>query len=243
MVSIILTLFIIACGDDATPEPTAAPPQAAATVDISAITSNLQRTIQEEVGKIQPPLSEAEIRGLIEGAITTSMPESVSAEEIQSMVDSAVAAAAEGVTQADVTAAIGEAVAAAAPEPLTASEIEQIVKASIPTPAPTATPQPTPAATATPLEPVSPRLIVAMIPVRDQERMPHLGGRPIMQGLNPMLDWMILQDHTGNYTKTGLANDWTMAPDAKSWNFKLRSDVTFHKGSGRIYRSRCVCHR
>ena len=237
MGAIILTLFIIACGDDATPEPTpAAAPPPAATIDVAAITSVLQRTIQEEVGKIQPPLSEAEIRGLIEGAISTSMPDSVSAEEIQSMIDSAVAAAAaEGVTQADVTAAIGEALAAAvaaAPEPLTASEIEQIVKASIPTPAPTATPQPTPAATATPLEPVSPRLTVAMIPVRDQERMPHLGGRPIMQGLNPMLDWMILQDHTGNYTKTGLANDWTMAPDAKSWNFKLRSDVTFHKEVG-----------
>jgi peptide/nickel transport system substrate-binding protein len=238
MGAIILTLFILACGDDDAPTPTAAP--AAATVDISAITSDIKQTIQEEVGKIQPPLSEAEIRNLIESAVSTGVPEGVSAGEIQSMVDSAVAAAAaEGVTQTDVTAAIGAAVAAAAaaaPEPLSAMDIERIVKASIPTPAPvamaTATPRPTPAATQAPGIPVSPRLIVAMIPVRDQERMPHLGGRPIMQGLNPMLDWLILQDHTGNYTKNGLANDWTMAPDAKSWNFKLRTDVTFHKGVG-----------
>ncbi len=108
-----LTLFILACGDDATPEPTAAPPPAAATVDISAITSDIKQTIQEEVGKIQPPLSEAEIRNLIESAVSTGVPEGVSAEEIQSMVDSAVAAAAaEGVTQTDVTVAIGAAVAA-----------------------------------------------------------------------------------------------------------------------------------
>ena len=81
MGAIILTLFILACGDDATPEPTAAPPPAAAAIDISAITSDIKQTIQEEVGKIQPPLSEAEIRNLIESAVSTGVPEGVSAEE------------------------------------------------------------------------------------------------------------------------------------------------------------------
>ena len=124
-----VTLFILGCGADPTATPTRAP---AATIDISGITSDVKTAIQEEIGKIQPPLSEDEIRDLIERAVSTSVPESVSAQEIQSMVDSAVAAAAAaGVTQADVTAAIGEAVAAAAaaaPEPLSAMDIERIVK-------------------------------------------------------------------------------------------------------------------
>ena len=239
-----LTLFIIACGDDSTPEPTpAAAPPPAATVDVAAITSGLQRTIQEEVGKIQPPLSEAEIRGLIEGAISTSMPDSVSAAEIQSMVDSAVmAAAAEGVTQADVTAAIGEALVAAmaaAPEPLTASEIEQIVKASIPTPAPvamatpTATPRPTaPPATAAPaMQPVVSRLKIAQVPPSTQSTMTHVssyaGSGPLRGLYEPLIG---VDVDTGGYTPDRLATEWTLSADGMDWTFKLREGVPFHNG-------------
>ena len=235
-----LTLFIIACGDDSTPEPTpaAAPAAPAATVDVAAITSGLQRTIQEEVGKIQPPLSEAEIRGLIEGAISTSMPDSVSAAEIQSMVDSAVAAAAaEGVTQADVTAAIGEALAAAmaaAPEPLTASEIEQIVKASIPTPAPvamaTATPRPT-ATTPPALQPVVSRLKVAQVAPSTQSTMTHIssyaGSGPLRGLYEPLIG---VDVDTGGYTPDRLATEWTLSSDGRDWTFKLREGVPFHNG-------------
>ena len=239
----LLVLFILACGDDATPEPTAAPaPPPAATVDVAAITSGLQRTIQEEVGKIQPPLSEAEIRGLIEGAISTSMPDSVSAAEIQSMVDSAVkAAAAEGVTQADVTAAIGEALVAAmeaAPEPLTASEIEQIVKASIPTPAPVAmmTPSPTAMPTSTPVPtamaakiPVSPRLNVTKVPPGSQVTMMWKTFTSETGPLKPMYEFIINTNRkNGEYENTMLASEWTMSPDARNWTFKLRENIPFH---------------
>ena len=241
-----LTLFILACGgDDATPEPTAAAaPPPAATIDVAAITSGLQRTIQEEVGKIQPPLSEAEIRGLIEGAIGASMPDSVSAAEIQSMVDSAVAAAAaEGVTEADVTAAIGAALVAAmaaAPEPLTASEIEQIVKASIPTPAPVAmmTATPTPAPTAAPTAmaptamaekiPVSPRLLVAETAPTTQVATPH----PMVQTtgkMNAFYDHLVGRHIKTNEEVPELATSWTVQPDGKTWNFKLRENVPFYK--------------
>ena len=139
---LILTLFILACGDtEETPIPTATPatPIPTATpIDIAGITSEFQKIVQQEVEKIQPPLSEAEIRNLIETAISTGVPESVSAAEIQAMVNNAVAAtAAEAVTGAEVTEAIGKAIveaAATAPEPLTKSDIEGIVKAAIPAP-------------------------------------------------------------------------------------------------------------
>ena len=92
----ILTLLILACGaEEPTPAPTPEP------VDIAGITAEVQKTIQQEVGKIQEdiskiqtPLTEAEIRDLIAAAVRASAPEGVSAEEIQSMVDSAVADAA-----------------------------------------------------------------------------------------------------------------------------------------------------
>ena len=231
----LLALFILACGDDATPEPTAAP--AAATVDISAITSDIQMTIQEEIGKIQPPLSEAEIRNLIESAVSTGVPEGVSAEEIQSMVDSAVAAAAaEGVTQADVTAAIGAAVAAAAaaaPEPLSAMDIERIVKASIPTPAPvamaTATPRPTPAATQAPRIPVSPRLKVTKVPPGAQVTMMWKTFTSETGPMKPMYEFIINTNRTnGEYESSMLASEWIMSPDARSWTLKLRDNIPFH---------------
>ena len=235
-----LLLVIIACGGD--DEATAAPaPPPAATVDVAAITSGLQRTIQEEVGKIQPPLSEAEIRGLIEGTITTSMPDSVSAEEIQSMVDSAVmAAAAEGVTEADVTAAIGEALVAAmsaAPEPLTASEIEQIVKASIPTPAPvammtaTATPQPTPAATPAP-QPVASRIAIAMPPMVIQDTLPRKAGFGGVIHIRPAFDFLIGNDRVTYEFEPQLAKEWSISPDGTTWSFKLQEGVMFNDAPG-----------
>ena len=164
---LILTLFILACGDaEETPIPTPTP------IDIAGITSEFQKVVQQEVEKIQPPLSEAEIRNLIETAISTGVPESVSAAEIQAMVNNAVAAtAAEAVTGAEVTEAIGKAIveaAATAPEPLTKSDIEGIVKAAIPAPtvAPTPTATTMPTATPMPTTPAPPR-----VPVQSRLRL------------------------------------------------------------------------
>ena len=272
---LILTLFIFACGDaEETPIPTPTP------IDIAGITSEFQKVVQQEVEKIQPPLSEEEIRNLIEAAISTGVPEGLTAAEVQAMVDSAVAAtAAEAVSEAEVTEAIGraiveaaasapepltsseiesivkaaataaEAVAAAevneaigraiaeavatAPEPLTKSEIESIVKAAIPAPTPTATPVPT---TPTPPRvPVQTRLRLAVSPPATQKMMAHLGARSVMPTLFPLYDFPIHRDYiTADYTKEGLAEDWTLSPDGREWNFKLREGVNFHKGFGEL---------
>ena len=246
---LILTLFILACGDaEETPIPTAIPATPIPTptpIDIAGITSEFQKIVQQEVEKIQPPLSEAEIRNLIETAISTGVPESVSAAEIQAMVNSAVAAtAAEAVTGAEVTEAIGKAIveaAATAPEPLTKSDIEGIVKAAIPAPTvaptPTATTVPTPMPTtpAPPRVPVHSRLTLAVSPPATQKMMAHLGARSVMPTLFPLYDFPIHRDYvTADYTKEGLAEDWTLSSDGREWNFKLRQGVNFHKGFGEL---------
>ena len=233
-----LLLVIIACGgdDEATATPAPAP---AATIDVSGITSDIQMTIQEEIGKIQPPLSEVEIRNLIERAVSTGVPESVSAQEIQSMVDSAVAAAAaEGVTEADVTAAIGEAVAAAAaaaPEPLSAMDIERIVKASIPTPAPvamaTATPRPTPAATLAP-QAVASRIAIAMPPMVIQDTLPRKAGFGGVIHIRPAFDFLIGNHRVTYEFEPQLAKEWSISPDGTTWSFKLQEGVMFNDAPG-----------
>ncbi len=231
-----LLLVIIACGGD---DEATATPAPAATIDISGITSDIQMTIQEEVGKIQPPLSEDEIRDLIERAVSTGVPEGVSAGEIQSMVDSAVAAAAaEGVTEADVTAAIGEAVAAAAaaaPEPLSAMDIERIVKASIPTPAPvamaTAMPRPTPSATPAP-QPVASRIVVAMPPMVIQNTLPRKAGFGGVTHIRPAFDFLIGNHRVTYEFEPQLATEWSVSPDGTTWSFKLQEGVFFNDAPG-----------
>ena len=270
---LILTLFIFACGDaEETPIPTPTP------IDIAGITSEFQKVVQQEVEKIQPPLAEEEIRNLIEAAISTGVPEGLTAAEVQAIVDSAVAAtAAEAVTEAEVTEAIGRAIVeaaasapepltsseiesivkaaaaeavaaeevneaigraiaeavATAPEPLTKSEIESIVKAAIPAPIPTATPVPT--TPAPPRVPVNSRLTLAVSPPATQKMMAHLGARSVMPTLFPLYDFPIHRDYiTADYTKEGLAEDWTLSSDGRKWNFKLRQGVNFHKGFGEL---------
>ena len=73
-----LSFLIFGCGDDETPAPTAAPAPAA--IDVSAITAGvsagltaqMEQTIRDEMAKAQPPLSEDEIRTLIEDAVSKS---------------------------------------------------------------------------------------------------------------------------------------------------------------------------
>ena len=191
------TLVIAACGgDDDDEAPAPAPPPA--TIDMSAITAmtsglsaEIQQALAEEMAKIQPPLSEDEIRSLIESAVSESAPEGISSADLTVLVDSAVAAAAaEGVTQEDVTAAIGAAVAQAAAaqtEPLSQADIERIVRAAVATPvptampatpAPTAAPTPTPSATMAPKVPVSAKANLGSAPAFPGNRSHAPGEQP-----------------------------------------------------------------
>ena len=248
-----LSLLIVACGsDDETPAPTAAP---APTIDVGAITSGItaqvQQTIQQEMAKAQPPLSEDEIRTLIEGAVSANVPEGISASDVQAMVDSAVAAAAaEGVSQEDVTAAIGAAIAQAAaaqPDPLSQADIERIVAAAVatpvPTPAPVPTAMPTPAPTAmAPKVPVDPRLKVAMVPPGHQVTMMYRTFQSSTGPQKAMYEHLIYKDrYSGEFTNEQLATEWSLTPDGMTWSAKLREGVPFHH-TGTEFTAKDVIH-
>ena len=253
----ILSMVILACGDDE-PEPTPAPAPTAEPVDVTALANQmaglLQQTLQAELAQMQPPLSEDAIRELIEGAISESAPEGISGAELQAMVDSAVAAAAaEGVNQEDVTAAIGAALAEAArnqPEPLSQADVERIVRAAVatpvptamPTPAPTVAPTPTPAATTAPMIPVDPRLKVAMVPPGHQVTMMYRTFQSSTGPQKAMYEHLIYKDrYTGEFTNEQLATEWSLTPDGTTWSAKLREGVPFHH-TGTEFTAKDVVH-
>jgi ABC-type transport system substrate-binding protein len=245
-VALLMTLVIVACGgEDETPEPTPQPMPAPATVDVTALAGQmaplLQQTVQDEMAKMQPPLSEDEIRSLIENVVSQSAPEGISSAQIKAMVDSAVTAvAAEGVNQEDVTAAIGAALAEAAAaqaEPLSQADIERIVRAAVatpvptpaPTPAPTVAPTPTPAATMAPKVPVESRLKVSKVPPGAQVTMMWKTFTSETGPMKPMYEFIINTSRfDGEYEGSMLAEDWSMAPDARSWTLNLRQGIPFH---------------
>lgn len=60
---------------------------------------------------------------------------------------------------------------------------------------------------------------------------PHKTGAAITQIiLRNVCDPLIAKDLDGNYVP-GLATDWTISEDGLTWDFNLRSDVTFHDGT------------
>ena len=245
-----LSAIIVACGEEETPAPTAAPAPPPATIDMSAITAmtsgmsaEIQQALAAEIAKIQPPLSEDEIRGLVEGAISENVGEGVKSSDIQKMVDSAVmAVAGEGVNQEEVASAIADALAAAAAgqqEPLSQADIERIVKAAVATPvptampatpAPTAVPTPTPAMTMAPKVPVAARLIVVVPPPTDQFTIPYAASQTT-EKIMPIYDHLVGRHYQNNEEQPEMAADWNVADDGKTWTFNLRDDVPFYKNA------------
>jgi ABC-type transport system substrate-binding protein len=224
---LILTLTIAAaCGDDPTPQPTTTP------VDITGIAGALQDTIREELAKVQAPLTEAQIRSLVESAVATTVPEGVSPEEIESLVERAVAAtAAETVTEEQVAQAIAKAVAeaaAAAPEPLSTSEIGRIVRAAIPaTPTAIPTRSPTPRAAGFVSTKVN-KLRIAHTPLIVETNRTWTGPWSILLQTDPYLEPVLGNDPETGLPVAGLATSWEVSNGFKDWSFKLRQGVPFH---------------
>jgi peptide/nickel transport system substrate-binding protein len=252
-----LAFLIFGCGDDE-PEPTAQAMPAPATVDVAAITAGIsagltaqmEQTIRDEMAKAQPPLSEDEIRTLIESAyVQIDTGDSLSAE-VKAMIDGAVAAAvAEGVNQEDVTEAIAKALIEAAEgqaEPLSESDVARIVQSAMSTPAPTPAPtaQPTPAPTEAPvmaMMPVESRLKVAMPNPAYGERMEASVHNVVGGFLIPNAESLVGDHHiTGEYYPM-LATEWSVGEDARSWTFKLREGVPWH-GIGTNFSAQDVIH-
>ena len=87
-----LCFGIFGCNDDPTPEPTPAPTLTPTQVTAIAdqISASVKQTLRDELAKTQPPLSDDEIRRLIEDVVKTSVPEGISSAEIQAIVDAAI---------------------------------------------------------------------------------------------------------------------------------------------------------
>ncbi len=235
-----MLLVIVACGgdeDESTPAPTAEPVDITALADQMA--ARMEQTMMDAMSRMQPPLSEDQIRNLIEAAVAEGTPEGVSSADIQAMVDSAVAAAAaEGVNQEDVAAAIGDALRQAAAgqrEPLSQADVERIVRAAVatpePTPTPTAAPTATPAATMAP-EPMVSRVAIAMPPMVIQDTLPRKAGFGGVIHIRPAFDFLIGNDRVSYEFEPQLAREWSVSPDGTTWSFQLQEGVMFNDAPG-----------
>ncbi len=101
-VLVLATIIVVACGGDdaaeAPAEATAVPPTAAPTptpVDLSAITSELQRSISDAVSGIEVPegMTEAEVQQIVANAVAAAQadaPEPLTEEEIAQIVAAAI---------------------------------------------------------------------------------------------------------------------------------------------------------
>ena len=241
IVTAVLLLVAVACGDDATatPSPTQPPPEAA-TIDTDLIQSLVRDAIKASVPDAPEVVTAPQIQSMVETAVAAAAPEGASPAEIQALVETAVAAAAgEGLTSEDVAALVSTAVADAIsdqPAPLTAAEIEAIVKAAqpaTPTPAPaitlvpTSTPIPTP--TRAPKRPVVDRLIVAaLVQIETSDPVNAVGEN--QQNL-PMYEALVRYNEQG-LLEPMLAESWSVTPDGKDWTFNLVQGVQWHKGFG-----------
>jgi peptide/nickel transport system substrate-binding protein len=73
------------------------------------------------------------------------------------------------------------------------------------------------------------RLVVAVAPLGWDTNLTWLQSRSGMLDKRPALEYLVgIDRHTGGYMPE-LAEQWTMAPDGKSWTLRLRQGVPFHE--------------
>ncbi len=96
-------------------------------------------------------------------------------------------------------------------------------------PLPTASPTPVPTARPANLVPVDTELKIAMVPPGNQVTMMWQTLQSGTGPLKPMYEMLIGEDPlTGAWTDQGLAHEWSVAPGARDWTFKLREGIPFH---------------
>ena len=175
--SLVLLAAVLACGEGATPTPTAT---AQPTPDIAAIVqqalaaqpgltaADVQSLVeaalaqqpgvtaedvqQAVVAALQTVPSQEDIQSLVEGAVTQGLaqqPAGLTAQDVQSLVEQAIAATVSpGATLAEVQAAINAAVGAIEPG-VTGADVQAAISSALAAlPTPTATPVPTPTSVA-----------------------------------------------------------------------------------------------
>ena len=247
---ILLLVITVACGEEATPQPTATPAPPPPTIDMAAIGTLVEEAVKAGISEVPEAVSAAEIQQMIKAAVAEipEPPEGVSATDIEQMVQSAVAkaaaagaspeeigelvsaavaaAAAEGITKEDVASAIAKAVG----KTLTAQDITTIVKAVLP-PTPTPIPAPEPVPTAAFRTSTTDRLIYAATP-EGQETVIIWRASYFRPFGRPMIEELVNTDTTTGKFVPRLASAWEMAPNGRDWTVDLQQGVQFHFGWG-----------
>lgn len=92
--------------------------------------------------------------------------------------------------------------------------------------------QPTPTVTTNGTgEPVAKRLVMAMNVSAVESTVPNQGG-PTQHPIWPLYEYLLGVSPEGQDNVPMLAESWSVEPDGKSFRFKLRKGVAFHKGKG-----------
>src|SRR5215212_7084732 len=83
-----------------------------------------------------------------------------------------------------------------------------------------------------PAQPATQRLVMSVLPLRDDTNDVRNVNQPEVWSLRPMYEYLIGFDpHSGKLIPQ-LATEWKLEPDGASYRFMLRKDVQFHKGYG-----------
>ncbi len=112
---LLLTLFVVSCGQAATPAPTPTPQPTSTPVDFDALTASLQGVIEQAMGDLEIPegLTPDDIREMINTAVSDiDFPEGLTADEVKGLINTAISGIdiPEGVTTKQMEQAIRTAV-------------------------------------------------------------------------------------------------------------------------------------
>ena len=245
----VLLMLILACGGDDTPAPqaTSTPQPTATPLDVGAIASALEQSIQSAVDDalagITPAegLSASEINQIVQTAVSAAVPDTASAEEIQALVETAVAASSTpGLSAGEITSLVSSAVASATAgqaDPLTASQVEAIVTSAI-AGIPTATPQPTstPAPTPTRFDPRRGGIVPMMEPSNITTWDPHACSvaNQCLVNTSPLYNGLFQYDPNTDVPDdiiNDLIADWSLASDGVTYTFTIVDNAKWSDGT------------
>lgn len=252
LITVMAVSLAIACGTEE-PEPTPVPAPAQPAIDPAelarAVSEAVQQAVPQAVAQAVPQqedqITAEEIQAMIQSAMAAAaaaIPATATPEEISKMVQAALAATAQpGVTREEMESLVAKAVAdsTAAMQPgITAEEVQKLVSdalMAVPTPQVMVVPAPLPSPIATPEQAMS---------------MPKQGGTINWAGIaaTPSVDLTCHTTFRGGVTRhvyegffawnasrsaalPQMIGEWSLADDARSYDFSLREGLIFHDGS------------
>ena len=131
---LVITFLIFACGGDETQEQTPAP----APIDMSAITTQIQQTIRDELAMTPPPLTEAGIRSQIQQTIRDELAmtpppltEAGIRSQIQQTIRDELAMMPPPLSEAEIQFLIEDAVSNSVPKAISYAEIQAMVDSAV----------------------------------------------------------------------------------------------------------------